>query len=306
MRKWFLPIALILALLAPSAAQAQSSTISMTEVSIDLWPEFDSPGVLVIYRFTLPATIILPVDLTVRIPADVGEPFAVAGLQVDGNLGNIAYTRLVSGDWANISFSTTSADIQIEYYDDSIQRDGVHRQFEFAWIADYEVENLSIQVQKPFDATDMIISPSFGSGVAGGDGMTYYFRDVGQLNAGQSIEISLEYDKPSDDFSSEHLIVKPSGDIPENGSGGFQLSDIPLWVFALVGAALIVVGVVWYLRSGRQPAPAAKRRRHTPAAARKSQPEAADDDAVYCHKCGKRAQPGDRFCRSCGTTLRIV
>ncbi|HEX6268955.1 MAG TPA: zinc ribbon domain-containing protein, partial [Anaerolineales bacterium] len=25
----------------------------------------------------------------------------------------------------------------------------------------------------------------------------------------------------------------------------------------------------------------------------------------YCHECGARAQPGDRFCRTCGSRLRV-
>ena len=306
MRRWLFPLLLTLALLMPAVAQAQTSQ-SLAEVEIDLWPEYDRPGVLVIFRLTLSSLTTLPVDLSLRIPAASGEPYAVAGRQAEGSLFNIPYTRQVSGEWAWVNFTADVAEVQIEYYDPALQIDGEHRQFDFVWPADYAADTLSIQVQQPFDASAMLISPSFGAGVAGGDGLTYYNLDVGQLNAGQTFEISLQYNKASDTFSAQNMPVQPSGEIPEDESGSFQVSQSTLLVIAgLLGAALIVGGVVWYLQSGRQTKSAGKKRRRSPAAAHQVQSDTADEGNIYCHKCGKRAQAGDRFCRSCGTELRIV
>ncbi len=310
MLKRLLPLLLTLVLLAtasvPVAAQVQIP-ISLDKVEIDLWPEHDNPGVLVIFRLTLSPLTSLPTDLSIRIPAAVGEPFAVAGRQADGSLFNIPYTREVSGIWESINFTPDVSELQIEYYDPSLEIEGQHRQFTFLWPGDYAVGGLSMQIQQPFDASGMLISPSFGAGLVGGDGLTYYNREVGQLNAGQTIEIALEYDKASSTFTAQTMPVQPSGDIPEDESGSIQVSQSTLLVLAgLLGAALIVGGVVWYLRSGQQTRASASRRRHAPAASRPSQSSQAAEGDVYCHKCGKRAQSGDRFCRSCGTELRNI
>jgi uncharacterized OB-fold protein len=32
--------------------------------------------------------------------------------------------------------------------------------------------------------------------------------------------------------------------------------------------------------------------------------QASETSAVYCYQCGKRAQPGDVFCRTCGMRLK--
>jgi len=304
MPKRLLPLLLTLMLLFPVAVQAQAPN-TLETVGIDLWPEYDSPGVLVIYRIALSPLTVLPADISLRIPAAAGEPFAVAGRQTEGSLFNIPYTRQVSGPWASIMFTADVSELQIEYYDPALQIESQHRQYNFVWPGDYPVGNLSIQIQQPFDASAMLISPSFGAGIVGGDGLTYYNRDVGQLNAGQTIEISLEYDKASDTYSAQTMSVQPSGDIPEDESGSIRVSQSTLLVLAgLLGAALIVGGVVWYLRSGQQTRSASPRRRHAPAAARKTQSASTDEQNVYCHSCGKRAQAGDRFCRSCGTPLR--
>jgi hypothetical protein len=65
-------------------------------------------------------------------------------------------------------------------------------------------------------------------------------------------------------------------------------------------------GAYWYWRSGRQQAPEPKRKR----GARRSSSERIEEAGevsghIYCHQCGKRAAQGDRFCRACGTQLRI-
>jgi len=305
MYKWILSILLILILLLPAAAQAQS-TQSLSELEIDLWPEYDSPGVLVIYRMTLSAETALPVDMSVRIPTTAGEPFAVAARQTEGTLFNLVFTRAVSGEWASIDFTATSSEIQIEYYDDTLQRTGDQRNFAFTMSGDYNIGNLLIQVQQPLDASDMRISPSFGAGTTGGDGLVYYNREVGRVNAGQQVEVSFEYTKSTETFSAQSLTVQPSGEIPEDGGGNFPVNNVVWLLFGLLGVGLIVGGVLWYRQSGRQPARAANPRRRSRGAARKDQPVMSEDDGIYCHQCGKRAQPGDRFCRSCGTTLRIV
>jgi uncharacterized OB-fold protein len=66
--------------------------------------------------------------------------------------------------------------------------------------------------------------------------------------------------------------------------------------------ALIVGGVVWYLQSGKGKEEERSRRRHRLAPVK--EPESTGG-YVYCHQCGKRAGPGDRFCRACGAKLRI-
>jgi len=37
----------------------------------------------------------------------------------------------------------------------------------------------------------------------------------------------------------------------------------------------------------------------------KTSPKDEPQNLVYCHQCGKRATPGDQFCRVCGVELRL-
>ncbi len=285
-----------------SAVLAQRP-VSLSELEVDLWPEYDRPSVLVIYRITLSPEVSLPADLTLRIPAAAGEPHAVAAKQSDGSLVNIDYERVVSGDWGEVSLTASQPELQIEYYDPSITRDGTTRRFEYRWPGDYTVQGMKAQVQQPLGATDLRTSPSLGEQVTDANGLSYHNANIGALSAGQEFVISVEYDKATDDLTAAGLQVQPSAPVADTAGWRSQLRPALPWGLLVLGVILLVGGAVWYWQSGKrgeQP-PRTRGRRKPAVAAEKPAPEG----HVYCHSCGKRAGPGDRFCRACGTRLRL-
>lgn len=277
-------------------------TLKLPSAEVDLWPEYDQPSMLIIEHLTLPPTATLPAEMTVHIPASAGKPSAgPAARQPDGTLFNLPYDVKVDGQMLAITFRATTAEVQIEYYDDSLQKNGNSRHFEYQWPGDYAVDSLVMQVQQPFDATNMKISPSLGSGKAG-NGLTYYTAEVGSLAAGQTFKLTVDYQKPSDVLSITQIEVQPSAPLSEAG-GGLSLQSILPWLLAGLGLLLIAGGGLWYWQSGRvHPQAAQRARRRAVKPAEEAAP--ADSDYIYCHQCGKRAAPGDRFCRTCGTPLR--
>ncbi len=304
MHKWIPPLLLIFGLLVPIRAHAQDP-LSLSSMFIQIWPEYDKPSVLVIYQITLDSSTPIPASVSIRIPADAGSPYAVAEKQADGSLYNLNYSRQISGDWSMISFTTTSYEVHLEYYDPSLVIDGSARHFEYTWPGDYAIAQLTIQVQQPLEATDMRISPSLGSGAVGNDGLTYYTQDIGAISAGQTIQITTDYQKASNALSAENLPVEPSAPIPQNTVADLNLSAWVPWVLGIIGAGLIFGGIVWFWRSGRQrPVRPARRSRSRASGSTPQADATVDEAAVYCSQCGKRASPGDLFCRSCGAQLR--
>ncbi|MEW5869801.1 MAG: zinc-ribbon domain-containing protein [Chloroflexota bacterium] len=300
-------VLVILAACLPGAVRAQAG-VALAAVEIDLWPEFDQPSMLVIYRLTLSPEVRLPVELGVRIPAAAGTPNAVAARQPDGALFNTPYTMQDDGDWTRLVFQATSPDLQIEYYDPTLSVQGETRHFEYRWPGDYAVAAFMVQVQQPVGASQMRFSPSLGVGETGADGMVYYTQQIGTLTQGQVFSISIDYDKTSDELSAGSVPVEASGPIDSGGTSRLTGTALLPWLLGLVGVILIVGGGLWYWQSGRQTAiPEARRagrgQRKSPGGAGGAQ--SAPNGPVYCHQCGKRAAAGDRFCRACGTQLRI-
>jgi hypothetical protein len=289
-------------------ARAQGP-LSLAELEIDLWPEYDRSEVLVIYKAKLPANVSLPVDITFKIPAVAGEPFAVAVRQMDGALLNATYDRQIEGEWALITITATMPEIQLEYYDPQIQKDGNNRSYTYVWPGDYAVDAMRIVVQEPIGASQVSIEPDLGSFVQyQNDPMRYYLMDVGAPKANESVSVAISYFKDTDILSIESLQVQPSAPIDGNdgsGQSGF-ITYLP-WIIGGLGVLLLAGGVLWYLRmNAEQVSPTPKRKRRTKTAIKSPEQVSAanGNDGAFCHQCGKRSASGDRFCRSCGAKLR--
>lgn len=293
--------------------QAQSE-IRLAAVTVNLWPEYDRPDMLVMYDLTLPEEITLPAEVRVRIPASSGGAHAVAERQASGEMFNLVYVEQTEGDWITVVITATSPNIHLEYYDPGLQKDGTQRRFNFRWPGDHPIDTFLILVQQPVGAGDIQIRPSLGTRAPSDGGLVYYRIDWGALPAGQPVEISLEYQKPDDTLTSQSLPVVPSEPIDE-GAGGPLATGGALALLGTLGLLLIFGGVYWYWRSGREKAvPVARRARggrggrvsSFPAGepSKDAVPAAAENQHIYCHQCGKRAAAGDRFCRTCGTQLR--
>lgn len=300
---------LVLALVIPITARAQDTSVRLSSLEVDLWPEYDRPSMLIIYKITLAPEVNLPASLTFRIPASAGSPHAVAALQVD-TLVNVNYEERRVGDWNQVTFTATTPELWLEYYDPSLQKDGDSRHFSYVWPGDYAISSLIIDVQQPVNSQNMRISPSLGAGKVGSDGLTHFTSQVGSLEGGQSFELEITYDKQDDVLSAELIQVGPveplTDQTPGRLSSTFNIPTHFIWLglIGALGLGLIVGGAIWYIRSGQKDTTPPPRRRRSPSKKPVTVEASASDEAVYCSQCGKRAAPGDRFCRACGSKLR--
>jgi hypothetical protein len=299
-------IIILLIILGVVPATAQSLPQFET-VRIEIWPEYDRPDVLVIYRMELAATEKLPVQISMRIPTNAGTPYNIAYQDADGSLYTIPYSTENDGDWLRVIFSAPTATLQLEYYDPDLIRDGTIRTFEYQWPGDINVNNLSISVQEPLNATKMKISPAIGDGETKADGLVYYTTEVGQVEAGTVINLSLEYDKPDDTLSASMQPVQPSQPIAETDTAQPVSTNTLVYILGGLGVLLIVGGVVWFLVNRENSGNSDRRYRefrHAPTDRAPRTEVRPVGDAIYCHQCGNRAEKNDVFCRTCGTRLR--
>ncbi len=185
MKKLTLALLLIGVLVLVPVVGAQT-TLRFDVVQIQFWPEYDQPDMLVIYTFELPAEQSLPVEMSVRIPARVGEPTAVAVLE-----GNQLVTREYSlaevGEWAVVTLITDSPVIHIEYYDDALSQTDQPRNYPFEWSFEYQVDELVIAFKQPVGATDVVFSSDMGAPELGGDGLNVYTASSGRSLSGKSL-----------------------------------------------------------------------------------------------------------------------
>jgi hypothetical protein len=287
-------------ILLPLAASAQAP---IDRVDIILWPEFDRPETLVIYRIHLAPGTSLPAKVRVPIPAAVGEPHAVAFTAETGELLVAPYERVVEGDWGVITLETLTLEAQVEYYVPYQEVDG-RRQVEIRWPPGFPVGSLGYEVQQPPTATDLRIDPQPNRSEQGGDGLLYYYGELAPLEDGA--QLSLSYHK-TDNLLTVEAFGTPepvSLTMPEATAGGTpDLAVIVPWLVGSLGILLLVAGALLFIRASRPAAAKAKPRRRKARAAPKP-PASEEAPPVFCHQCGTPANASDRFCRQCGTRLR--
>ena len=184
------------------------------------------------------------------------------------------------------------------------QKNAEQRHFEYTWTGDYAVDSFYIEVQQPTGATEMQIKPGTVSARQGDDNLKYYRMEVGPLTLGQQFKITIDYKKSTEELSASSVPVEPSGPLNDPNTGIASMTSKLPWLLGGVGLLLIGGGGVWYWLSGRQKRPA-QREAHRRNKPKDSQTTEVAESNVYCHQCGNRASVGDRFCRTCGTELRI-
>jgi hypothetical protein len=297
MRKCFSVLAVLVALWVSFPAQAQSE-VHLSLVSVNIWPEYDQPAVLVIFHISLSPDTILPTTLNLRVPAQA-EVYAVAISDPVNGLLNAPYDRIVQGSWATLTITANAKDVQVEYYD-ALVKNGTTRHIVYEWAGDYAIDAFAVTLQQPVGATNMVTDPTLTKSSVSQDGFVYYRSTPQPLAAGQPFTLTADYQKTTDALSTTGLPVQPAQPLNASTPGRVTMSSVLPWVLAGIGGALIVVAIVGglYIWNSGTRRPFTLRKRHA------LLHQVNETGAIYCHQCGKRAQPGDVFCRTCGMRLR--
>ena len=300
MRRWgiILLFALFFAMTSPVQAQ---STVGFEELKVLLWPEYDRPDMLVIYKITLSASTKLPARIDLRIPKAVGSPYNVAVEEADGQLYSLNYTTSQAGDWLVISLTAPTTKLQVEYYDPGLTKTDSRRDYGFRWPGDFEVQNLNVQVQQPVTASNLQVEKVSGTWSTGTDGMQYYTVEVGKVPAGTPVSLDLSYAKSDDSLSVPDQVPLQSSQPIGPSTDQLRMQEALPFILGGLGLALIIGGGLWFWLISRKRQSGASNRRHV--STNRLNPDEGERD-IYCHQCGKRAAKDDVFCRTCGTRLR--
>jgi len=280
-------------LLLPGLARAQSA-VAFERLTIELWPDFDQPSVLVLYDFVISTATPLPVQVGIRMPAGA-QLFAVARAEA-GGLMNVEHAPPVQeGNYSVVNFLVTDRQTyRVEFYIPYVQQEQ-KRTFIYTWLGDYPVSSFKMVLQEPLAAVNIVTEPEMTGREPREDGFSYRALTAQNLKAGERVALRVSYDSTRSDTS----VDRPQPISSLEPAPPF-MSFLP-WVLGGMGLILILGGGAWYWLSGRSGGGASGR-------ARKRHAAQVDDDvtaSAYCSQCGKRAQPGDRFCRACGAKLRL-
>ncbi len=305
-------ISLLIALiLVISASPALAQTVpALSAMEIELWPEYDKPSVLVIFRGTVAPNVQLPVTLTFEIPSKF-TPLAVAYRDPQGLLYDLKYTTTAGANTTAITFSVPTTAFQFEYYDTTLDTTTPSRKFNFAWRTPYLIQALNLVVQQPVNASNLVTTPKTESGV-GVDGLTYFKQSRSNVSANESITVDLAYTK-NDSILTASTVKPPAAEPVSIATPAASSSNNQTLIITIIAALAVVVvfgGVVWYVRANNESAaspesaPPRRKEKGHPPRPKEVNPTKSGTSAAFCHQCGEPAAPDDNFCRKCGTQIR--
>lgn len=295
MRKLMLIFMLGMFFAFPFSVSAQSDT-TLSFVTVQLWPEYDDPSMLVIVDFQTAANTTLPVTLDFRIPAEASL-VAVASDAGNSRFMDHPYTGpVVDGEYQTFSM-VIEEDIayRFEYYQPLTFNDKT-RIFSYLWNDGYAVNAFQYMFLEPLDVTSVTLNPNYVSQQSS-NGLNYYEGAPVQLAAGEQYVLTLQYDKTSDTLVSQSQNVQIAEPVNEDTPGRVSLANSLPYVIGALGVIMIVGGLAYYFQWGRSSKSKSRRKRSHASAE-------GEGTGVYCPQCGTRAKGGDRFCRTCGTRLR--
>ena len=273
-------------------ALAQEEVLTIKNMDVRVWPEYDNQLVLVVYEGEFLDGSLFPQDVKFLAPlnADVGQ---VCALRQPSNEHwcQLAQTREEAGSLA-ISYELPIPTYFLEYYYDGIEGE-TDRGFAFEFQSPYSIQKLEIEVQQPLRSSNFSLSPEGAVGMSSGDGFKYYRYAFDDVAPGQVINIDASYAKSD---------TRPS---KSGASGGGGISAVVV-IVVLALAALAVTG--WFLmkrhqRTSLRPAHAthsARKPRMTGPTPPAAQAAAKDAKATFCSQCGTPLEKGDKFCSDCG------
>ena len=279
----------ILCLAAPSAAAqapAAGPETTLASLSVALWPEYDSPEMLVICWGELASDVALPAEVEWRIPASAARPSALAADDPDQGLINLDYTARQEGDWLVVSFQLDTPGFQVEFYSPLVQS-GDEKSFVFSYPADYAVASFSLSAQQPRTARNFTLEPPATAVSTGTDGLAYHEVAPVPIVRGEPRSWAVRYEKSdailtSGSNSPATAALPPAVSAP--GTGGSSA-----WIFLIAFIALVAVGAgAFWL--GRRAGPSAA--------------EGGETEAAFCHSCGARVPRDARYCPKCSAAVR--
>jgi hypothetical protein len=294
MIKQLLLLCTLFALLAPLPLVAQSTTPELDSLAIEIWPDYDQPSVLVLLTGIFPPGTAVPVTFTIPLPEDA-DVHAVAHITAQGTLTDQDIEYSISGD--ELTLTSPNPNFRVEFYM-PYNAAGLEREFAYTWEGETAVNNITTVVQQPLAAASMSTTPGATTTSTGSNDLTYHNLPVQSLAAGESFTVSAAYTMNSDSLTADLLQSTAVTTQPSPTSNTAPANNTLNWplLLAALGFVLIVFAVVWQVlvRPKSSSRPRKPQKVHT----------ASGTEAKYCHHCGIKLQPNDKFCRECGTAVK--
>ena len=251
---------LLLVVAAPALAQ-DPPHVHFQRLEVAIWPEYDQPSALVMYRGWLSPDVQLPITVSLPVPASVAAPSAAAKRGPNTGLLVAPYTMEPGEKFNWVHLQADLPEVRLEFYVD-LPTAHPERSFLFEWPGGPEIDLAAYEVMQPLGAMDFKAAPSSAPPARGQDGLTYQREDLGAIPEGGSFFVEFSYNKTSPDLTASALqpvapppqqtMPPPAQTDQPSAAQPAQAADNSVWyiVIPIVFAAGLAAG--WILLSTKK------------------------------------------------------
>lgn len=288
----------LLTLGRPALTSAQGPD-KLTSLTINVWPEFDDPRVLVQYDGQLAAKDGYPRDVSVYVPATAAVA-ATAYADESQQLLNTDPPTIkdASNGLKLVTIKLPKPNFHIEYYDDAI-KGAPDKTLDFTYTAFQPADQVSFKIQQPLKAEKFTTAPAAALVSEGMHDFKYHIFNYPGIAANQALKVQVSYTKTDPNPSIQNVVPPATSEQPVTDTAaatdtalGLSTQQLAILLGAAVVLALGLLALwMWFTR--RQP---------RLALAGLSSGNSKGDRATggFCGQCGSALHAGDHFCPKCG------
>ena len=272
------------------SVRAEPAGPALESLKVSVWPEYDQPSVLVMYRGRLAADVKLPATVRLFIPKNA----RLSSTSSINSSGEFEYDRAwkthqvkSTTETDELSYEVDSQDFQFELYVNPVKGGG-RRRVAFDFLPSVNIGEMMVEVQKPARALNFKLEPTSNQASVDENGLENHLYQFKDLKPKEKLKFLISYEKPDSRPS-----VTP-GDTP----GAARPRTLALVIVAAFAALLIVL---WRVRVATMSAPQVR-----PVGAKKNNKNIKNNAtrAKYCPACGETVGKKTSFCAHCGEKLK--
>jgi zinc-ribbon domain len=283
-----------------------STNLRMARLRLSIWPEYDDPRVLVMFRGEMAPHSAFPTHITLPLPKGA----AVIGAGMISEQGELLlHPHQVKPGEADdsLEINLPVARFFVEFYYNPFA-EGTEKRFTYAAPTIYPIERLEVDIQQPLQATRFITDPQAMRSETDEQGFTYHRFIYHNLSKGATRRFTVTYTK---------TVAVPSVTKGQPTSEVIQqprtaVHDLVL-AFGMLGGAAVVFGggtLLWTsFQRRRQASPTHQKppvsapaavQPHTQTTFAPMPTTSGRHTPNFCSNCGAKLRPEYRFCPGCG------
>lgn len=277
---------------APEGYEPLNPGLTLPEMQVQVWPEYDTGDVLVLLDVFLPETTTFPFTFSYYVPKGARN----TGIAEINEAGEFVYSMtpdLTPGEQMDsVTLEVPKYNqLRLEYYyDPGVSATGT-RSFPVEIWLPADVANLSVSFRQPLRSTGFAVEPALSQSGTDSEGFNYVGESFSGVEAGARISADVTYAKEDADPSVGEQDAGPGGD----GSGG----GVNYFLWAAIAIAVGVLAVAGYQLGVRRASSASSPGSGSGKTGR-SGGSAGGGPARFCTECGTKLSKRDRFCSECG------